>query len=128
MERHEKRYPLDEGEIARALDVLKGLADETRLRIVFLLTEGELSVGKLVAALELPQSTVSRHLSLLRCTKLVSTRRNGTTVFYRLENAHLGHIVLETLSFAEHERLGLPDHARAKVKPAHGRRKKGTIA
>lgn len=92
------------------MDVLRAIADPTRLRIVILLMKGEMSVGVIVDALGIPQSTVSRHLSHLRQTKLVRTRRNGTTVFYSLGHAHLGHIAQESLSFAEHERPALPDH------------------
>lgn len=121
MEAHKQGFPLDEFDADRAMDVLRAIADPTRLRLVFLLRDGERCVGELVDALRLPQSTVSRHLSHLRRTKLVRTRRSGTTVFYSLGNAHLGHLVLETLSFAEHERLTLPDHAGrgVNVEPPH---------
>ena len=121
MERHGQQFPLDELDADRAMDVLRAIADPTRLRLVFLLGESELSVGELVDTLAIPQSTVSRHLALLRRSKLVRTRRQGTTVFYTLRNAHLSHIVLETLSFAEHERLALPDHSdrRVSIEPPH---------
>jgi len=60
------------------------LADPTRLRIVLLLLTGELCVCDLTAALELPQSTVSRHMARLRIAGLVHDRRNGKWVFYSL--------------------------------------------
>jgi len=62
----------------------KTLADETRLRILALLTSGELCVCDLMAALELPQSTVSRHLATLRNAGLVDDRRQGVWMYYRL--------------------------------------------
>ena len=111
METHEQQFPLDEFDAGRAMEVVRAIADPTRMQLVFLLRDGERCVGELVNALGLPQSTVSRHLSHLRRTKLVHTRRSGTTVYYSLGNAHLGHLVLEALSFAEHERRTLPDHA-----------------
>ena len=75
---------------AAALDVrpvsrlFKALGDETRLRIVALLAHGELCVCHLVAALDLPQPTASRHLAVLRNAGVVDTRRDGSWVYYRL--------------------------------------------
>ena len=59
-------------------------SDPTRLRILHLLRDGELCVGDLVTILDLPQPTVSRHLSYLRRSGLVTTRKNGLWVFYDL--------------------------------------------
>ena len=64
--------------------IFKALADETRLRILALLIEGELCVCEIMAALELPQSTVSRHLAYLRNSAWVSDRRQAAWMFYRL--------------------------------------------
>lgn len=63
----------------------KALSDETRLRILALLSDGELCVCDLMAALELPQSTVSRHLAYLRNAGLVEDERRGVWMFYRLK-------------------------------------------
>lgn len=60
------------------------MADDNRLRILHALFAAELSVAELVDVLGLPQSTVSRHLKPLRDTDLVDTRRDGTSIFYRL--------------------------------------------
>ncbi|MGE4579860.1 MAG: ArsR/SmtB family transcription factor [Desulfuromonadales bacterium] len=62
----------------------KALSDETRLRILALLATGELCVCDLMAVLELPQSTVSRHLATLRNAALVDDRRQGVWMVYRL--------------------------------------------
>jgi ArsR family transcriptional regulator, arsenate/arsenite/antimonite-responsive transcriptional repressor len=64
--------------------VFKTLSDETRLRILALLGQGELCVCDLMAILELPQSTVSRHLATLRHAGLVEDRRQGVWMYYRL--------------------------------------------
>ena len=93
------------------VETFKALADPTRARLVLLLSAGERSVGELVEQLEQPQSTVSRHLSLLRAAGLVSTRRDGVRVYYRLKDAHVGDLVSQAFAHAEHERLGLPDHS-----------------
>jgi len=62
----------------------RALGDETRLRIIALLAHGELCVCHLQDALELPQPTVSRQLSILRAAGIVDDRREGTWVYYRL--------------------------------------------
>ena len=67
--------------------LFKALSDETRLRILGLLLEGELCVCDLVAVLELPQSTVSRHLAYLRNSGLVSDSRHGVWMHYRLPDS-----------------------------------------
>lgn len=66
--------------------IFKALSAETRLRILALLTHGELCVCDLMAVLQLPQSTVSRHLAYLRNTGLVVDRREGAWMYYRLED------------------------------------------
>lgn len=62
----------------------KALGDETRLRILALLMRGELCVCDLMAVLELPQSTVSRHLSYLKNSGWLDGRRQGVWMYYRL--------------------------------------------
>jgi ArsR family transcriptional regulator len=66
--------------------IFKALADETRLRILALLLDGELCVCEIIAALELPQSTISRHLAYLRKRGWVLDRRQGTWMYYRLDD------------------------------------------
>lgn len=65
-------------------DRIKALGDETRLRIVHLLGDTELCVCDLFATLDLPQSTVSRHLAILRRSGWVSDQRRGSWMYYRL--------------------------------------------
>ncbi len=61
---------------------LKALADPTRLRILTLLGEEELTVGELTEILGMTQSRVSGHLGVLREAELVRDRRQGTSAFY----------------------------------------------
>ena len=71
----------------QALDGLfKALADPTRIRILGLLTAGEVCVCHLHESLKLPQSLVSRHLAYLRRAGLVETRKEGLWVHYRLSD------------------------------------------
>ena len=71
-------------------EICKTLSDPNRLMLLHELREGERSVGQLVLKLALPQSNVSRHLAVLRERSLVETRRDGTTIYYRLANAKIG--------------------------------------
>ena len=64
--------------------VLKALANPARLQMVDRLAQGECSVGGLATLVGLDQSTVSKHLSTLRHHGIVSDRREGNMVFYRL--------------------------------------------
>jgi len=64
--------------------LFKALNEETRLRIVGLLTHGELCVCDLTHALGMPQSTVSRHLAHLKNANIVTDRRSKTWAYYRL--------------------------------------------
>ena len=94
----------------RVTEVFKALSESVRLHIVLLLSKRESNVAGLVNTLKLPQSTVSRHLAVLRAAKLVKSERRGTSVVYRLADAHLRALLLEAFSHAQHERLGLADH------------------
>ncbi len=71
----------DAGELAT---VYRALADETRLRILALLKDGEVCVCHIHGGLRLPQPTISRHLAYLRRTGLVAARRDGVWMHYRL--------------------------------------------
>src|SRR3954468_16661078 len=70
----------------RAVDILgrlTALSDPTRCRILRLLEQHELTVGELCASLQLPQSTVSRHLRVLSDEGWTSARGEGTSRFYK---------------------------------------------
>jgi ArsR family transcriptional regulator len=72
--------------------IFKALGDETRLRIMGLLIDGkELCVCDIMAALDLPQSTVSRHLSNLRNAGLVNDRRQGIWMNYKINQKDIEH-------------------------------------
>jgi ArsR family transcriptional regulator, arsenate/arsenite/antimonite-responsive transcriptional repressor len=64
--------------------LFRALADRTRLRIVNLLARGSLCVCDIQRILEQPQSSVSRHLALLKSAGLIRDRRDGMRTFYAL--------------------------------------------
>lgn len=81
------------------IQLFKALSDGTRLRILLLLVNnGELCVCDLMESLQIPQSTASRHLALLRNAGLVDGERRGTWMYYRVvENQTLGSAILTEL-------------------------------
>jgi DNA-binding transcriptional ArsR family regulator len=113
-----KRHPLStkhiELDLETVLETFKALSEEPRIRLVLALRHEEQRVNDLVNALELPQSTVSRHLATLRNAELVTTRREGTQIFYKLKSSHIADLVVQAFAHAEHERRGLPDHPKRK--------------
>ena len=66
--------------------VFRALADETRLKIIKLLEQGELCVCDIVAALDMQQSKVSFHLGVLRDAGFVRDRRQGKWTHYRIQD------------------------------------------
>lgn len=79
-----------------ATDLLRSLANPTRLLILCRLTQAECSVGDIVTFLGIRDSTVSQHLALLRREGLVQARREGQTIYYSLASAPARQL-LETL-------------------------------
>ena len=106
--------------------IFKALGDETRLRIMALLVNGrELCVCDIIAALDLPQSTVSRHLSYLRNTGLVDDRRQGVWMYYMINSKRIEHAatifdlltaMLSELDQAARDQRRLQEHLATKEK------------
>ncbi|MCB0913382.1 MAG: winged helix-turn-helix transcriptional regulator, partial [Propionibacteriaceae bacterium] len=69
-------------DLDQAAEVLRLLADPTRLAILTMLDGAELSVGEIADQLQRPLPAVSQHLAKLRTGRLVTTRRAGTSVYY----------------------------------------------
>ena len=102
--------PLDGDFVELAVEVFAMLADATRVRLILALSDGEMSVNDLAAAVGKPQSAVSQHLAKMRLARMVSTRQVGTRVFYRLENEHARQLVTDAIFQAEHSLGGTPRH------------------
>ncbi len=71
--------------ISNSLEWLQTLADATRVRLLLALEQHELSVSELCGIVQLPQSTVSRHLKVLSADSWTANRREGTNQLYRME-------------------------------------------
>ena len=76
-----------------ASDFLKALSHENRLLLLCLLCEKERSVGELENILALRQATVSQQLARLRYDDLVTTRRDGKTIYYSIANEDIRRFV-----------------------------------
>ncbi|NBD96434.1 MAG: metalloregulator ArsR/SmtB family transcription factor [Gammaproteobacteria bacterium] len=75
---------LNSQQAGRAATLLRALANPTRLMLLCSLVEGEHSVGELNERIPVSQSALSQHLARLREEKLVATRRESQTIYYRI--------------------------------------------
>ena len=86
-----------EARALQASDLFKVLAHKNRLKLLYLLAEQERSVAELETALSLSQAMVSQQLTRLRLQRIVSTRRVGRRIFYRLNDSGVGAVIAATL-------------------------------
>jgi ubiquinone/menaquinone biosynthesis C-methylase UbiE len=84
-----KVLPLERVQAGSVLDHLATLSDPLRCRMLVVLERHELTVSELCGVLQLPQSTVSRHLKTLADAAWVSSRRDGTSRYYSMALAEL---------------------------------------
>jgi ArsR family transcriptional regulator len=96
--------------MSAVLKCLRALSDATRLRIVSLLEESELSVNELQEITRMGQSRISTHLGLLADAGLLESRRDGKRTFYRL-NRHADETTRETIHLATKGARELPEHS-----------------
>ncbi|MER7003843.1 metalloregulator ArsR/SmtB family transcription factor [Dactylosporangium sp. NPDC000555] len=75
------------------MDVLRALAEPTRLRLVWALSAREYSVGELAELVGANVAAVSQHLARLREAGMVGSRRDGTRIFYRAATPHLADLL-----------------------------------
>jgi DNA-binding transcriptional ArsR family regulator len=104
------RLPDDQANLV--VEVFRMLADATRVQVLWSLTDREMSVSDLAEHVGKPAPSVSQHLAKLRMARLVRTRREGTTIFYSLENDHVRQLVTDAVFNAEHAGPGVPGHHR----------------
>jgi DNA-binding transcriptional ArsR family regulator len=93
---------------AAAVDLLKAIAVETRLRILWALLHGEHSVNELAEHVGARAAAVSQHLGLLRELGLVTARREGNFIYYACDHPHVRALATQALSHAQHTATG--DH------------------
>lgn len=118
-DRQPQQRSLPADQVDLAVEVFRMLADATRIRILWALIGQELSVNELAGVVGKLPASVSQHLAKLRMTRLVQTRREGTQVFYRLENEHVAQLVTDAVHNAEHSSPGVPGHHLADTALVH---------
>lgn len=101
METTTRRLP-DEETLAMSVEILRLLADRTRLAIMAMIAEDEMSVSAIAQALGRPSPSVSQHLAKLRAGRLVETRRDGTTIYYSQPDEHIAALVSNVLDHIDH--------------------------
>jgi len=77
----------------KASQLLRSLSHETRLLILCLLTEREMSVSEIEETVKLPQATVSQQLARLRQDNLVVSRREGRMIYYKIADKDVSTII-----------------------------------
>lgn len=80
--------------------IFKALSDQTRIKILHLLSEEECSVTHMSEVLNLSQSAVSHQLSLLRNLRLVKFRREANTVYYSCDDEHVISLLKQAIQHA----------------------------
>jgi DNA-binding transcriptional ArsR family regulator len=99
-----KSQLIDHAEAARLADLFKLLADPTRARLLHALLEaGELCVCDLADTVEMPESSVSHALRLLRTAGIVRNRRSGRMIYYSLDDAHVRLLLDLSLEHLRHD-------------------------
>lgn len=74
-------------------ELFKYFGDSTRIRILYTLFEGELCVGDIAEKLKMTQSAVSHQLTFLKNGKLITSRRDGKSMYYSLADDHVREII-----------------------------------
>jgi ArsR family transcriptional regulator, nickel/cobalt-responsive transcriptional repressor len=97
-----------DGDTARVVaEMMQALSTPSRVRILSRLGAGPCSVSELTQDVEMEQSAVSQQLRVLRHLGLVVGERQGRSIIYALHDDHVGVLLAEAVSHAEHLRLGL---------------------
>ena len=84
---------MENQKITKMTNVLKAMANEKRLEILYHIAEQEYSVGEIEKMVQLSQSALSQHLAVLRAKGLVETRRKSQTIFYSLKDGKVTKIL-----------------------------------
>jgi DNA-binding transcriptional ArsR family regulator len=93
---------LPSADLDDAADIFGLLADPGRLRLLVVLLDGESSVGRLAESAHLSESSASHALRLLRAHRVVTARRDGRLVYYRLGDDHVRQLLQIALQHAQH--------------------------
>ena len=117
--RHVRARALPEDDLIQVSAVFKLLGDPTRSKLLYALLEaGELCVCDLAASTGVAETTVSQSLRLLRASQVVTARRDGRLMYYRLADAHVRMLLDLTREHMTHEHAATPAAAVERVEPS----------
>lgn len=98
----EIKEDLDEETLFQVSQTFKALGDPTRIRILHLLFQKELSVNEIADILELGQTTVSHQLRFLKNLRLVKNRRAGRRMYYSYDDEHVMQVLEQMIAHVQH--------------------------
>lgn len=96
-------YVFNEETVYDFVEMLKALGDQSRLKIIHSLMDGELCVSDISEQTGLGQSLVSHHLSILKAVRLVRPRRDGKNIFYSIDDDHVKDIFVQGMNHVSHK-------------------------
>jgi DNA-binding transcriptional ArsR family regulator len=101
---------LPEAHLQMIVETFQALADPTRARILYALSQRPMCVRDLAILVGVSASGVSHQLRLLRDRRLVKPRRDGNTIYYQVDDHHVAALFKEADYHVDHVRQGLSDH------------------
>jgi DNA-binding transcriptional ArsR family regulator len=101
---------LPEAHLLLLVEIFQALADPTRARILYALTQRPMCVRDLAILVELSASAVSHQLRFLRDRRLVKPRREGNIIYYSVDDHHVAALFKEADYHIDHVRQMFPDH------------------
>lgn len=101
---------LSEEHLLLLVETFRALADMTRARILYALTQSPLCVRDLAILVGLSESAISHQLRFLRDHRLVKPQRQGNVIYYKVDGPHVAALFKEADYHVDHVRQGLPDH------------------
>ncbi len=101
---------LSEAHLLLLVDTFQALADATRARMLYALTQRRLCVRDLAILVGVSESAASHQLRFLRDRRLVRPRREGNIIYYTVDDHHVAALFKEADYHVDHVRRGLSDH------------------
>ncbi len=103
MDENIKSNLLEENVVTRLSSFFKVLGDETRVKIIYTLSQKEMCVNELSQIIDISQSAVSHQLKLLKLEGQVKSRRNGKNIYYSLDDDHVVDVLNQALKHICHK-------------------------
>ncbi|HOJ09638.1 MAG TPA: metalloregulator ArsR/SmtB family transcription factor [Clostridiales bacterium] len=97
-----KKCMLDESNAVRLSEVFKVLGDQTRIKILYVLSKCEMCVCDIAEVLDMSQSAISHQLRVLRTMRLVKYRKEGKSAIYSLDDDHILQLFIQGMEHIKH--------------------------